>query len=200
MNDTDRLNADLAEIAHRTVAAIRNQALYGHLCNGQQFKDIHAKGIVRVGDRKAEIDTPLCPLVEMLWEAGHETSASCQNRGDGLAYIQFLRNGPGGNWFHKTLQLASILADAQDVAIVIPVEGNPAWCLVTVNTVIVTFPTGRIADATAAVKHRLAGWRLRPREPEPRGAEQLLYRLTLETRPFADFDLTKRVQFLRLPH
>ncbi|ALG10776.1 hypothetical protein [Kibdelosporangium phytohabitans] len=47
--------------------------------------NVHPVRTIRVGDRSADIDEMLAPLVEALWRNGFDTFTSCQNAGESNA-------------------------------------------------------------------------------------------------------------------
>ena len=49
----------------------------------------HEAVIVKVGDRREEIDVMLAPLIEAIWRAGIATMMSCQETEPGIAWVAF---------------------------------------------------------------------------------------------------------------
>ena len=64
-----------------------------------EFTSIHKTVVVEVGDYREEIDEGIAPLITAIWQAGIDTSMSCQGTASGMAWIEF----------HSVDELASFL-------------------------------------------------------------------------------------------
>jgi hypothetical protein len=49
----------------------------------------HPTQQVRVGEWEADIDVAIAPLIRLLWQAGIETTMSCQQDGFGYVWVEF---------------------------------------------------------------------------------------------------------------
>lgn len=123
----------------------------GHL--GEAL-DIHPKQQLVVGDRRADIDNAIYPLVAALWERGFDTITSCQSTEaptEPRGYVVFATADSGGRRFFEALRVAGLTCEERSGPVEIPL-GDPPFAKIVVESYAVLFRPEQIPQVTAVAQ------------------------------------------------